>query len=139
MSMEAALVVRLGENAPVAAIVATTSDSAKAISWEGFQRGDGYPAIALTMISPGEDWTHEGPDGLDRPRVRFDLRARDAVTLQTLVDAVKTLMRGGQDVSGWRFHPAMLEANRTIDLGEQDGGAMLFQRQLEFLFFHEEI
>lgn len=137
--MKSALVDRLAADAAVAAIVAAAGDGEKAISWHGFQRGDGYPAIALAMISPGEEWTHEGPDGLNQAVVQFDLRANDADTLESLAEAVIAEMHGPVAVSGWRFHEGMLEAERAVDLGEQDGGALLFHVQLDFMFYHEEI
>ena len=139
MGMKADLVTRLAGDAAISAIVNTALDTEEAISWHGFQRGDNYPAIMLTMITPGEEWTHDGVDPIERPRVRFDIRGADADVLETLSVAIKAEMRGAADVSDTRFHPAMLEAERTINLDEQDGGELLFQVQLEFMFYHEEI
>lgn len=141
MAMEENLVTRLAADTAIDALIAKDGSSNPAISWFGFQRGDGYPAIALTQITPGEDWTHTGPDGLDRPRVRADIRATSADTAIALARAVISEMQTTPyvDTGTTRFHPAMLDAERHIDLGEQDGGQVLFQIQLEFLFFHQEL
>jgi hypothetical protein len=137
--MKADLAARLAADAAIAALVANGPDGEPAIGWYGFSRGDGYPAIALSTITPGEEWTHDGPDPIERPRVRFDLRATTPAVLESLGEAVKAAMRLGGDQGDTRFHPATLEGDRPIDLGEQDGGEALFQLQLEFMFYHEEI
>lgn len=131
--MEEALVERLGA---VSAISTRVTDR---ISFFGFQRGDTPNGIALSVVTPGEEWTHGGPDGLNEPRVRFDIRGNDADDVMAIKRAVITEMHQAADVDDTRFHPASLEAEREIPLGEQPGGAGLLQWQLEFLFFHEEI
>ena len=137
--MRAALIDRLALCSDLFELIAKDEQGWPAISWHWFQRGDPFPAIALSKISPGEEWTHDGPDGLDRPRVRFDLRGTDADQLELLSAALKAEMRIEREISGWRFHPATLEADREIPLGEQDGGEALIQLQLEFMFYIEEI
>lgn len=133
MPMEEALVERL---TGVTAIGNLAGDS---VSWFARQRGDPVPAIAMLKISPGRDWTHDGPDGLDRPRVRFDYWGATADQAVALQRATQAEMETTVDVGSTRFHPGMLEAERWIDEGEQDGGEGLFRLQQEFLFYHEEI
>lgn len=132
MAMEEALVERLVAVAGVAGIAGDR------ISWFGRQRGDALPALTLSKISPGEEWNHSGPDRLDRPRVRFDCWSAEADDAAALGRAVKAEMRETAEVGGVRFHPAMLDAERWIDQGEQDGGELLFHVQIEMLFYFEE-
>jgi Protein of unknown function (DUF3168) len=131
--MEAALITRLNA---VPAITGLTGDR---ISWFDRVRGDGLPALVLTQISPGREYTHDGPDELDRPRVRFDCWADDQVSAKALARAVLTTMESAADVGDVRFWPAELQVARDLPEAEQDGGAALFRVQQEFLFFHETI
>ncbi|MGX7926461.1 hypothetical protein ACWPMX_07795 [Tsuneonella sp. HG094] len=126
------------EEALVARLVAANTSAEDRISWFGRARGDGLPAVALTLVSPGEEWTHDGPDGLDRPRVRMDIYAATDLGALALGRELRAVMHGEATVAGVRFHPARLEASRTLDGEEQDGGDPLFRLQHEYLFYHEE-
>lgn len=115
--------------------------------WDWFDRPrvsdddprDTLPAGSLTSIDPGEEWTHDGPDGLDEARVRFELWARDKLTLVKCKRALRAEMHQSADVAGWRFHPASLELERfDTDEGEGDSET-LFRVTMDYLFFHEEI
>lgn len=133
MAMEEALLTRLTGAAGIAALAGNR------VSWFGRQRGDAVPLVVLSKISPGREWTHTGPDGLDRPRVQFDCYAADTAAAAALGRAVQAVMETAADVAGWRFHPAMIDRDEWIDLGEQDGGAPLFRVSQDYLFYHEEL
>jgi hypothetical protein len=83
MAMEEDLVARLTGVAEIGALVGTR------VSWFELPRAGGLPAVMLTMVYPGEDWTHEGPMALTAPRVQFDLGARgfDSRALARLIKA----------------------------------------------------
>lgn len=127
------------EEALVARLVAADTSADDRISWFGRARGDGVPAIELTLISPGEEWTHDGPDGIDEPRVRMDLYAASDVEAVALGREVRAEMQVHRTVGGVLFHPARLDAARTLEAEEQDGGDPLFRIQQEYLFFHQEV
>lgn len=131
--MEEALVARLVGVTAIAAHVGSQ------VSWGGFQRGDGSKAIALFKISPGREWTHGGPDNLDRPRVQFDCRGANATEALSIARLVQAEMEGGADVSGIRFHPAMIEGDGFVDEGETEGGVAFFRVSHDYLFYFEEI
>lgn len=133
MGMEEALIARLSAAAAVAAVVGDR------ISWFGRIEGDPLPALTLLNISPGQSWTHSGPDGVDRPRVRFDCYAATDVEAIALKRAVIATMTAPVDIDGWRFHPGMLGADRTIEEPQMAGGTDLFHQQIELQFYHEEL
>jgi hypothetical protein len=85
--MEEDLVARLAGVAPIAAIF----DSR--ISWFELPRAAGLPAIMLTMVYPGEDWTHQGPMALTAPRVQFDVWGLDDTTVATGARLIKAEMQ----------------------------------------------
>ena len=74
MSMEADLVARLAAWPAVAAAIGTTGGTAS-ISWGLPLQGTAQPWLVISKVSPGRDYTHAGPDGLDGPRVQFDALA----------------------------------------------------------------
>jgi hypothetical protein len=139
MGMEEALLVRLRE-AP--ALEPRFGDR-----WDWYDRpriddaapGETIPAGSLTIIDPGEEWTHDGPDGLNEARVRFEIWSRDKATLVACKRLVIAEMRQLRERRGWCFHEASLELERTdIDPGEA-GSEKLFRVTLDFLFLHEEL
>ena len=131
--MEEALITRL---AGVSAVADLVDDR---ISWFARVRGDGVPALSLGKISPGREWTHDGPSGLDRPRVQIDHWAATETEAVALARAVQAEMEVQADVAGTRFHPAMLDGEGWTDEGEQDGGAPLFRISRDYFFYHEQI
>lgn len=132
MTMEEDLVTRLKA---VSAIYAITGAAVQFLQWG---REDSGGQVMLSTVTPGRGWTLEAPDWLDRPRVRFDIRSDDPDEVFTLKRLILAEMETERTTGGTLFHPAQLEAERTIDLGEQDGGESLFQLQIEFMFYHEE-
>lgn len=133
MAMEEDLVARLKA---VPAIYAITGD---AVQFHQFGRGDSGGQVKLSIVTPGSEWTHDGPDNLDLPRVRFDMRSDDPDEAFALHRLIRAEMETEDTTGGTLFHPAHLEAGpREIEIGEQEGGDSLFQLQSEFMFYHEE-
>lgn len=87
MPMEEDLVARLAGVAPIAAIFGTR------VSWFELPRSAGLPAIMLSMVYPGEDWTHAGPMGLVNPRVQFDVWGLDDTSVATGARLIKAEMQ----------------------------------------------
>lgn len=139
ISWRAALIARLNAVAAVADLVGADGEGDKAITWFTLNRGAGFPALLLSGISPGVEYTHDGPVGVEGPRVQADSYAHDPDAVEALAKAVRAAMEAGGDHDGWRFHPAQIEGEQTIDLGEQDGGKPLFRIQQDFIFYHEEL
>ena len=129
--MEEDLVTRLTGVAGISAIVGAQ------VSWFWFQRGETGGRIALSMISPGESWTHEGPDGLPHPRVQIDCRHEDPDTLAALKRLVVAEMQTESIAGGTKFHPAELAGEQGVNEGEQDGGLHSYRASLDFIFYHE--
>jgi len=130
MEMEEALVARLRAATAIAAIIGTRA------SWFERPRRGGLPCLVLTLVSLGREWTHGGPDGLDRPRVQFDCWAESDTAAMNLSRAVLAEMEQARTVSDWTFHEAALEAQRT-DMDDLDGGIKLFRVSLDLSFFHQ--
>lgn len=134
MAMEEDLIARLVADAGVSAVVG------EAVSWFARNRIDAYPALILSMISPGRDYDHGGADGLDSPRIQFDCYGTTDEQTVALKRAVIACMEQAATVGDTRFWPAFLETETMFNEGEQetDGGTPLFRIALDFTFHHEE-
>ena len=132
MAMEEALIARLAGAAGIAALAGSR------ISWAGRVRGDPLPCLVLHLIAPGRAWSHDGPDGLDHPRVQFDAWAATLDDALALARAVRGEMEQAASQDGVTFHPAMLASAQWTDEGEQDGGSPLFRASQDFQFYYEE-
>jgi len=115
--MEEDLVARLVGVPAIAAIIGTRA------AWFELPRAEGLPAIMLTMVYPGENWTHEGPMALASPRVQFDAFGQDDTTVATLARLIKAEMQRTDSVivGDTEFlPPATLELSQLMK--DQIGG-----------------
>ncbi|NBW09764.1 MAG: DUF3168 domain-containing protein [Caulobacteraceae bacterium] len=133
MNLKADLRARLAADTAIAALVGN------AVSWFEKNRADGYPCLILNTIEPGRDYTHEGPDGLDNPRIQFDCYGTTDVQADALALAVRDEMEGSGVWGGSRFGPGFLESENSFTEGEQDGGQRLYRVSLDFTFYHSAI
>lgn len=142
MAMQEDLVARLDG---VGAIAALASGR---IAWgERRRTSPSFPALVLTLVSPGRGWTHGGPHGLDQARMQFDCYALDAVTARALAAALQAEMElGGEEVpfapktvGGTVFHPGMLDAHRTFEAEALSNDARAYRESMDFLFYHEQV
>lgn len=139
MAMEEALLARLRGATTLEPLTGDRIDWYDRPRFDHDAQIDTLPAISLTPVSPGEEWTHDGPDGLDEARVRFECWGRTKAEAVAVKRALRTEMHALRDVSGWRFHPASLETARGERDDGNDGDVPLFRETLDFLFYHEEL
>lgn len=136
MTMEANLLTRLGAVAGLSALGGR-------IAW--FERPrkstPEFPALVLTFVSPGREWTHDGPDDLDRPRVQFDLYGTSPAALRTMFVALRTEMERTPhiDIGTTRFHPAALDSQRDMPPEDLADDTRIFRISADFQFFHETV
>lgn len=112
------------------------------ISWFEAARswGDTYPQIVLQEVSPGREYTHSGPDGLDRPRVQFDIRASAGVSTFVVEQALSDVMEtDGVTVGDTLFHMGFLQLRRTKDTDDLADQARVQAIQMDFIFHHEAV
>lgn len=132
MGMEEALIARLTGVGAIADLVVDR------VSWFERPRAGGLSAITLTPVTVGEDWTHDGPDGLDGPRIQFDIWGRSSLEALALERAVRAEMETVTPVTvgGCLFHPASLE-RRQWSVEDLDGDTKVFRIQHDYEFYHQ--
>lgn len=133
MSWRTDLVARLRGNAAMTAAVGTrVAFIERGRSWSA------WPCLVLHEISPGREYTHDGPDGLDEPRVQFDVWGEGIVQLEAVEAALRTVMETGGTQGSTKFHPAFLEDRDTgvEDLANQ---VRVHRLRLDYRFFFEAV
>lgn len=104
-----------------------------------FDRPSVFPAIIMTKIDAGREWTHDGPDGLDEPRVRFECWALMKAEAGALARALRGEMEQPRVVGGTQFHEGVLELEAWDKVDDLPGGATAFRIIHDYSFFHEGV
>lgn len=110
---------------------------AERIAWieRGRSWGRALPALTLQTVLAGREYTHSGTDGLDRPRVQFDIYAADFDSLEAVKAAlIAELEQAGVEQGGTRFGFATLEFELGHDPTDLGDGTSEFRLQLDFEF-----
>lgn len=135
MSWRGDLITRLRADAALAAALGTRIAFFEAArSW-----GQTYPQLVLQEISPGREYTHNGPDGLDEPRVQFDIYALSGTVIETVEAALIAEMESPATTGATRFHEGFLEGRRMLDSDDLANNVRVLRMSLDFTFFHETI
>lgn len=130
--MDEAMILRLNAATGITAITGNR------ISWfERPRSGGDSPAIVLTHVSAGVDYTMTGEDGLPFAWVQFDLWATDAAALPALEAAVIAEMHGTGTWGGVRFHNGFVEGRQQFEPDDLADGARAYRNALDFQFHHE--
>jgi hypothetical protein len=99
-----------------------------------------YPQLVLQEISPGREYTHDGPDDLDRPRVQFDIYAQPGTSLElaeaALLAEMETVLT---DQGSTRFHIGFLEGRSMPDPGDVANQDRILRLSMDFSFYFQPI
>lgn len=123
----------------LAADAAITATGAQ-IAWVERPRAGGFPALVMSIVSPGRDYTHSGPDNLDRPLLQYEVFAADSEQMDAITLAVRNCMESipveGRLIGGTRFFPAQMVrfADRAPEvLGD---GTRIYSFTFDLAFYH---
>lgn len=130
--MEEALVARLLASASLAAIFGTR------IFWDDLPQSTTYPALRLTNITPGRDYTHDGHDGLSDPLVQFDSFGRSKGEATRGARALIATLEQTATQGSIKFGMSFLDGERTLPTVSLSGGQRIFGLSLDFRIFYEE-
>jgi hypothetical protein len=134
MSWRDDLITRLRGDSALAAALGTR------IAWfENARSWKTYPQLVLQEITPGREYTHDGPDGLDGPRVQFDIYAANGTDIETVEAALLAEMEGAADQGATRFHHGYLEGRRMLPSDDLADQTRVLRMSMDFSFFHETI
>ena len=135
MSWRGDLVTRLRTDAALATLLG------QRIAWFENARswGETYPQLVLQEISPGREYTHNGPDGLDEPRVQFDIYAESGTAIEAIEVALLAEMEREAVQGGTRFHFAFLQGRRMLPPDDLANQTRVLRMSMDFNFFHETV
>lgn len=129
MDLQAALRARLK---------AATGLTTTKIEWGDVPQLSALPYLRLTKVSPGREWTHDGPDALVNPWVQIDIFAASNASAATLSAAVQAEMERLTDttVSGWIFKPpGMLVGDQWPGPEDLSGGGKAYRVTHDYRFW----
>jgi hypothetical protein len=127
------LVSRLRADATLASLLGTR------IAWfEAGRSWTAFPQLVMQEISPGREYTHNGPDGLDGPRVQFDIYAATGTSAEAVEAALLACMEAGGTRGDTTFHPAFLE-DRGMSAEDLADGQRALRLRMDFIFYHETV
>jgi hypothetical protein len=132
MDLQAALRARLK------AVAALNTPTGGRIDWGTRPVNTGLPALVLTKVAPGQEWTHEGPNALVRPWVQVDIWAASGLDAATLAGALQAEMQRLDPVTvgGWLFlPPGTLENDQWPGPEDLDGGGRAHRVIHEYRFY----
>jgi hypothetical protein len=108
------------------------------IEWGTRPQGTGLPALVLTKVAPGQEWTHDGPDALVRPWVQVDIWAANNASAATLAAALQAEMQRLDPVTvgGWTFlPPGTLESDQWPAPEDLAGGGQAYRVIHDYRFW----
>lgn len=131
MTLPGAFRARLLANAPLAGLVSK-------IAWGGLPQSTALSYMRLTKVSPGREWTHEGPIALVNPRVQIDVWASTDVGAQAIADALQAEMERLTPVTvgGWTFRPpGMILLDNGPEVEDLAGGTSAYRIIHDYRFW----
>lgn len=129
--MEKALQDRL-RNA-LSAIVGTVHGR-PAIDWNERKSNarEAFPAIVLSVVSPGRSYSQDGPDELIVPRIRLEIFDLTPLSTKATKKAAQDEMETPAQFGGIQFSRSRLAFERDTDPDDLPGGLKVFRTILDF-------
>lgn len=84
------------------------------VSWVERPQGTGFPAITLTLVSPGRRYDHDGFDGLSTPRIQADIWAETYAETVLIGDAYIAVIEWEATVDAIKFGPGFLDSDMDM-------------------------
>lgn len=133
MSWRTDLLAHLRADSAVAAAAATR------LAWiERARSWSAWPQVVLHEISVQREWTHDGPDGLDRARVQIDIWAQGIAQLEAAEVAILAVLEAGGTRGSTKFHEGFLD-DRDTGVEDLADGTRVHRLRMDFTFFFETV
>lgn len=118
---------------------AVAAELGERIAWFEAWRSWGrtFPQLVLEEISAGREYTHDGPDELDRPRVQANLLGDPATDFEAAEAAVIAAMEAGGTAGSTVFHPGFVDGRRTLEPADLGDGTRVMGISIDFVFHWE--
>jgi hypothetical protein len=129
--MEADLLARLLAAPAVAALAGTRG------AWNERPERDALPSFTLTLVTPGRDYTHDGPDPLQGPAVQVDCWGDTPDDAKALADAITAAIEPPATAGATAFRHAFLTTGFDAPVEDLDGGVRVHRRVLQFTIWHQ--
>jgi hypothetical protein len=93
------------------------------------------PALVINEISPGRLYVHSGPDGLENPRVQFDVYAATFAAARTIATALLDTLEQPETVGAISFSKSILAARSGPRFEDIGGGEKPVRIRMDFFLW----
>jgi hypothetical protein len=98
-------------------------------------QGEPLPALVINEISPGRLYVHSGPDGLENPRVQFDVYAATFAAARTIATALLHTLEQPETVGVIAFSKSILAARSGPRFEDIGGGEKPVRIRMDFFLW----
>lgn len=108
------------------------------VHWGKRPQNGALPALVLTKVAPGQDWTHDGPDSLVNPWVQIDVYGASLPSVSSVASALQAEMQRIDivNVEGWKFlPPATLEGDQWPEAQDLAKGGSSYRIMHSYRFW----
>jgi hypothetical protein len=115
--------------------------TADQVSWRERRARGILPAVVLHRISPGRDYTHDGANAFEEPRIQFTILGRSPAEVEAIEKVLVPALEAPATVGDTYFGNGFLNASPDLDPqeieGGTDGAGKVFWRAPDFTLFHQ--
>lgn len=97
------------------------------------------PYITAQIAARNRDYTHDGADDLQYPRVQFDVYGSTRLEVLKISRLLLTELEAPQTVSSIAFEDALLVYESDADVDSSDAGTPTFRNTMDFLVPHRPV
>lgn len=130
MAFEADLIARI-------AALGLPGVGADQVSWIQRRVDMVLPAVTVQRIAPGRDYTHDGANALESPRLQFNVMALTPAEIEAIEAALVAGLEPAATVGGTKFGPGFLHGSPDLDPERLTDGTLVFRRSPDMTLWHE--
>lgn len=108
------------------------------VYWSKRPQNAALPALVLTKVAAGQEWTHDGPDPTVNPWVQIDIYAETLPSASVIASALMAEMQriDAVTVEGWKFFPpAILATEQWPEADSPPKGGTIYRVTHDYRFW----
>lgn len=111
----------------------------KSIFWGAKPEGKPSPYITMQIAARNRDYTHDGPDDLQYPRIQFDVYGKSKAEVTKISRVLLTEMERPQEVDDIVFEESLLAYESDADAERSEAGTPKFRNTMDFMVPHRPV
>lgn len=111
--------------------------AADQVSWIQRRKNKLLPAVTVQRITPGRDYTMDGPNALHAPRLQLNVMAATPAEVEAIETALVAGLEPAATVGGTKFTCGFLNGSPDLDPERIDDATLVFRRSPDMTLWHE--